>query len=61
MKPFTIIAIVVFACVTVLQFIRFVLGWPILINGIAVPLWASAIVFVFSALLAVMLWRENRR
>ncbi|MCE9686145.1 hypothetical protein LZP73_07930 [Shewanella sp. AS16] len=61
MKPFTIIAIVVFACVTVLQFIRFVLGWPILINGVAVPLWASAIVSVFSALLAVMLWRENRR
>lgn len=61
MKPFTTIAVIVFACVAVLQLVRFIQAWPVSINGFAVPVWASAVVFVVAAVLAVMLWRENRR
>ncbi len=61
MKLFTAIAVVVFACVAVLQLIRFVEAWPLSINGFAVPVWASAIIFVIASVLSVMLWRENRR
>lgn len=61
MKPFTTIAVVVFACVALLQLIRFVEAWPLSINGLAVPVWASAIAFGIASVLAVMLWRENRR
>ncbi|HEV2680751.1 MAG TPA: hypothetical protein VGV14_09655 [Rhodanobacter sp.] len=61
MKPFTSIAVVVFACVALLQLIRFVEVWPVSIDGFAVPVWASAIAFVIASMLAVMLWRENRR
>jgi hypothetical protein len=61
MKPFTTIAVIVFACVALLQLIRFVEAWPLSINGFAVPVWASAIAFVIAGVLAVMLWRENRR
>ncbi|HWX65360.1 MAG TPA: hypothetical protein VNZ27_02930 [Rhodanobacter sp.] len=61
MKPFTTIAVVVFACVALLQLIRFVDAWPVSIDGFAIPVWASAIIFVIASMLAVMLWRENRR
>ncbi|MEO8460501.1 MAG: hypothetical protein ABI451_08230 [Dokdonella sp.] len=61
MKPFTLIAVVVFACVALVQLIRLIEAWPVLINGFSVPLWASAMVFAVAAVLSVMLWRENRR
>jgi ABC-type proline/glycine betaine transport system permease subunit len=61
MKPFTTIAIVVFAFVSLLQLIRFVEAWPLSINGIAIPVWASAIACVLAAVLSIMVWRENRR
>lgn len=57
-KIFSMIASVVFALVAVLQLLRFVLGWTVLVNGFSVPLWASAIAFVFAAGLSVMVWHE---
>jgi len=61
MKPFTTIAVVVFACVALLQLVRFIEAWPVSIDGFAIPVWASALVFVVATVLAVMLWRENRK
>ena len=60
MKPFTTIAVAVFACVALLQLVRFIEAWPVSINGFAVPVWASAVLFVVATVLCVMLWRENR-
>jgi hypothetical protein len=60
-KPFTIIAIVVFSLVALLQLLRFVLGWEVMVNGMTVPVWASAIGFIIAAGLAAMLWREARK
>jgi uncharacterized membrane protein YvlD (DUF360 family) len=59
MKPFTLIAVVVFACVAVLQLVRFIAAWPVSIDGFFVPLWASAVMFVVASVLSAMLWREN--
>lgn len=61
MKPFTVLAAVVFALVAALQLVRFVMEWEITMNGIIVPVWASAVAFVIAAGLAVMLVREARR
>jgi membrane protein implicated in regulation of membrane protease activity len=61
MKPFTTIAVVIFALIAVMQLLRFILGWEITANGVTVPVWLSGIVFVIAAGLAVMLWRETRR
>ena len=58
MKPFTTVAVVVFTLVALLQLIRALSGWEVTVNGIAIPIWASAIAFVVAAALAVMLWRE---
>jgi hypothetical protein len=60
MKPFTTIATVVFALVAALQLVRVLEGWDVTIGGVHVPMWASLIAAAFAALLAVMVWRENR-
>lgn len=60
MQPFTRIAIVVLSLVAILQLIRFILGWEVLVNGLSVPVWASGVVFVVAGGLAIMLWRESR-
>jgi hypothetical protein len=60
MKPFTTIAAVVFAFVAVMQLLRVILAWPVSINGVVVPVWASSIAFVIAAGLSLMLWRERR-
>ena len=58
-KPFTLVAVVVFSLVSLLQLLRLLLGWDIAINGIAIPLWASGVAFVVAAALAAMVWRER--
>jgi membrane protein implicated in regulation of membrane protease activity len=60
MKPFTTIASGVFAVVALMHLLRIVLAWPVLINGMVVPIWASVVGFVIAAVLAAMLWRERR-
>ena len=59
-KPFTLVAVVVFSVVSLLQLLRLLLGWAITINGIAIPPWASGVAFVVAAGLAAMVWRERR-
>jgi hypothetical protein len=61
MKPFSAIAAVVFVLVALAQLLRLVLGWPVVVNGINIPLWASAIACLVAAGLAVMVWREARQ
>lgn len=60
-KPFTIIAIVFFSLMALLQLLRFILGWEVMVDGMTVPVWVSGIAFVIAAGLAVMVWRETRR
>jgi sterol desaturase/sphingolipid hydroxylase (fatty acid hydroxylase superfamily) len=59
-KPFTLVAVVVFALVAVLQLVRFLMGWEVTVDGVSIPVWASAIAAVIAAGLAVMLGREAR-
>lgn len=61
MKPFTLISIVVFSLIAILQLTRFLLGWEVSVNGVAIPIWVSGLAFVIAGGLAVMLWRESRK
>ena len=58
MKPFTFCAVIVLALVALMQLVRFVLGWPITVNGVQIPVWLSALAAVIAGLLALMVWRE---
>ena len=60
MKPFTLLAVVVFTIIAILQLVRVALGWEVVINGLVIPAWASLIACAVAALLAIMVWRENR-
>ena len=60
MKPFTTVAVIVFALVALLQLLRVALGWAVTVNGVSIPLWASVIAAVVAATLALMLSRESR-
>ena len=61
MKPFTIIAVLVFFLVAVLQLLRVALGWEITVNGAQVPLWVSIVAGPVAVLIAFSLWREARK
>ena len=60
MKPFTFLAVVVFSLVALFQLARFFLAWPVTINGVEIPVWVSAVMAAFAALMAVMVAREAR-
>lgn len=61
MKPFSSIAAVVFGLVALVQLLRLLLGWSVVVNGFSIPLWASAIACLVAAGLAAMVWREARQ
>ncbi len=61
MKPFTTLTVVFLGLLSALQLVRFVQGWELVVNGVAVPTWASGVACVIAAGLAAMLWREARR
>ena len=61
MKPFTTIAALFLGLIALLQLLRFILAWEIILNGVIVPVWLSGVAFVITAGLAVMLWLEARR
>ena len=60
MKTFTVLSIIIFSLIAILQLIRFVLGWEVSVNGVSIPVWVSGMAFIVSGGLAIMLWRENR-
>lgn len=60
MKPFTTIAVVVLGLLSAVQLVRFLQGWEVLVNGIAIPTWPSAVASLVGGVLALMLWRESR-
>ena len=61
MKPFARLAVLFLALLALLQGLRVLLDWPVVVAGTAVPAWASAVAAVVAGGLAVMLWRESRR
>ena len=61
MKPFSVVAALVLGLVALVQLLRLILGWSVVVNGFGIPLWASAVACLVAAGLAVMVWREARQ
>lgn len=61
MKPFTTIAVAIFALIAVAHLYRLIRGCEVVVGGTSIPIWASVVGLIVSAGLAVMLWRESRR
>lgn len=61
MKPFTGLATAVFALIALVHLYRLVRPFAVVVDGAAVPQWASWLGLVVAGGLALMLWRESRR
>ncbi|HET6461707.1 MAG TPA: hypothetical protein VFG29_13085 [Syntrophales bacterium] len=59
MKPFTVIAIVIFCIMSVIHILRLIYGWEVVINGVQIPVWMSFLGAIVAGLIAYMLWRES--
>lgn len=60
-KPFTMIAVLIFALMAVLHVYRLVKHFPIMIGSHEIPEMASIVGALVTGLLAVMVYRESRR
>lgn len=62
MKPFTILAALIFVVVGLVHFYRALTGdITVVALGTTIPVWVSWPAFAISILLALMLFRESRR
>ena len=61
MKPFTTVAVAIFALMALAHLMRLVTGFEVALNGQTLPLWPSALGLVVAGTLALMVWRESRR
>lgn len=59
-NPFTHLAVFILSVVALLQLLRVLMGWEVMIQGHAIPLWASGIAFGVAGGLAVAVWREAK-
>jgi hypothetical protein len=61
MKPFTTLAVVIFALIALIHLVRLIRPFEMVVHGFVVPQWISAVGLIVAGTLAVMLWRESRR
>jgi hypothetical protein len=57
MRSYVVVSGIVFDVLTALQLIRLLLGWPVIVNGFAVPLWVSGVAAIVAGSLAVWAMR----
>jgi hypothetical protein len=60
MKPAARIATIFLALVALGHLLRLVFRVDVVAGGVVVPLWVSALAFIVTGGLAVLLWRESR-
>ena len=61
MKPFTTLAILLFAIIALAHLYRLVRPFEVVVAGTTIPEWVSIIGAIVGGGLALMLWRESKR
>lgn len=61
MKPIQAVVVAFLLLLACVQLLRVLMGWSVVVNGIAVPIWASIVALLVAGGLALLLWREARR
>lgn len=52
---------IVFACIAVAHFIRFVFQWEVVLEGVPIPVWVSGVATVFFGMLAGISFFESSK
>jgi hypothetical protein len=60
MKPVTAIVLILLTAISIAHLLRLIFQVEITANGMNIPVWLSIFGCIFPAVLAFMLWRENR-
>lgn len=60
MKPAHVVTIALLVILACVQTLRLLLRWEVNVNGVSIPLWASAVAIVVVLSVATALWREVR-
>jgi hypothetical protein len=61
MKPATLVATIFLFVIAIMHLVRLFFQVELTVNGAMVPMWLSIFGFLFTASLAIMMWRENWR
>ena len=61
MKPASLLAALLLVLVAAAHLLRVVLGIPVTIGPISLPMWPSIVAVIVPTLLAVGLWRERHK
>lgn len=61
MKPSVIVVTIFLLLVSIVHLIRLIFQWKVTANGVEIPVLASAVACIVTALLAGWLWRENKK
>ena len=61
MKPATAIAAAFLMLISIVHLLRVVSQVNVSVSDIPIPMWASVVAAIFTAGLAVLVWRENRK
>ena len=59
-KTFGIVAGVIFGLVALAHLLRFLFGWPIVIDGYTIPTWLSAVGAILAAYLSSQAFRLRK-
>ena len=60
MKPGSLLAILLLVAVALAHIVRMALGLDVVVDGVGVPMWVSAVGVGVPILIAGLLWRETR-
>lgn len=60
MRRYELVSGMVFTFIALAQATRTLLGWPAQVDGVSIPIWASAVAFLITGTLAVWAFRSGR-
>ena len=61
MKPVTTIVVIILVTISIAQLLRLIFQVEIIAAGFYIPVWLSIFGFIVPLVLALLLWRENKR
>jgi hypothetical protein len=61
MKPMTTIVAILLVAISIGHLLRVIFRVDVVANGVDIPVWVSILGCIVTAVMAFMLWRENRK
>jgi hypothetical protein len=60
MRRYALVSGVFFSLLALVQLTRAIMRWPVQVDGLAIPVWVSAVAFVIASTFAVWAFRSTK-